>query len=176
VAGLEKIIDILNSVTAIEDAIEMVQGSIDAIPEPSVPVDPNPNPVNFLGCNGKDDDFDAFVDECDEDDMPPQVVIPDFLKQQNTCMERRGTVCLDLYFTTITKAIEFLEGTLRVEDDCAQVPAIRLDIEAITTPMCDKTQFVVTPVHQCTSERGFPRKYAAQRSPLKWELTTAFQR
>ena len=91
VATLEKIIDILASVTKIEDAIEMVQGSIDAIPEPVVPVDPNPNPVNFRGCNGKDDDFDAFVDECDEDDMPPQVVVPDFLSQQNTCMEREST-------------------------------------------------------------------------------------
>jgi hypothetical protein len=154
VVTLEKILDVQTTVTAIESAIEGVQGSIEANSVATVPVDPNPNPVSFRGCNGKDDDFDAFVDECDEDNSPPQVVVPDTLKQQNTCMGKENTVCLDLYFKNITAAIEYLHATLRVEDDCALSPAIRLDIQAITVAACDMTKFVVTPVHNCTSERG----------------------
>ena len=65
VATLEKIIDIQNSVNALELSLEGVQGSIDSIPPPPPPPpppiqeDPPSNSVAFRGCNGRDDDFDG---------------------------------------------------------------------------------------------------------------------
>ena len=61
-----------------------------------------------LGCDGKDSNCNDFVDECDEDEVPPEIVIDDSL-----CACNNGG-----WFSNVTEAESCVENSITISDDC----------------------------------------------------------
>ena len=148
----DSIIDVRARVDSVQGIVETVQSNL---PPPPAPASDNPSLVSYHGCDGADNDGDGFIDECDEDDSPPEIILPGSFMENGGCdnptlgSDTRPRFCLDQYFKTTDEAESFLRRSLKVSDDCAQSAALRLDITPAAVPMCEKTEFVATPVHTC---------------------------
>ena len=111
-----------------------------------------------LGCDGVDNDCDEEIDECDEDQFPPEISLKDGLAvdaSENT----NGLVTINTpTFGSIIDAQSYLTSILVAKDDCMG------DLQLSVTPpnlgaSCQSTMFEVTATDSQCPDQTVTRQY-----------------
>jgi hypothetical protein len=108
--------------------------------------------VKFAGCDGVDQDTDLnalgykVVDECEEDDYPPELVVLERLPVVNVDSDF-DVFRLEKSFSKKDEAMSYLESATQVIDDCSGPELLTRKIEVVRLA-CSNSEFKVTPIQQ----------------------------
>ncbi|EJK48117.1 hypothetical protein THAOC_33112, partial [Thalassiosira oceanica] len=111
-----------------------------------------------LGCDGVDNDCDGDIDECDEDQFPPEISFEDGLAV-DASKDADGLVTINTpTFRSLIDAQSYLTSILVAEDDCMG------DLQLSITPpnlgaSCQSTIFEVTATGSNCPDQTVTRRY-----------------
>ncbi|CAB9522469.1 unknown protein [Seminavis robusta] len=131
--------------------------------------------AKFAGCDGLDQDGDGISDNCEEDLSPPELLVPPaFEEWRLESLEHVHSAwhVPDMTFKSNSEAVSYLKRTLQLEDDCAPLSDLKLNITAMDAgePQQCMHTFQATPIHYCD---GAPSAFGAERHfHLKVDSTT----
>jgi hypothetical protein len=144
--------------------------------------------VKFAGCDGIDQqDLNVkphrpgygFVDECEEDTYPPEIVMPDCLPVKLDCVSTEA-VCLDKLFRNKEAAIAYLKATIGVTDDCTRQEMLDTEVSLGAVPQCGENKFTVTPISNdvchdgADAIEGTPKYFVVGIDEEKPQVTCSF--
>ncbi|CAB9504115.1 expressed unknown protein [Seminavis robusta] len=101
--------------------------------------------AQYAGCDGRDQDGDGAIDNCEEDKFPPSVLIRSSLKLTDDGETKHVE---SEVFSSAEKAVVSLRGALSVSDDCAAEEDLALNL---TVKGISECQAVISaaPIHWC---------------------------
>jgi hypothetical protein len=120
--------------------------------------------VKFAGCDGVDqdteeDDPNGFgprrykvVDECEEDNYPPELVLLERLPVVNVDNDV-DVFRLERSFSKKEEAISYLESATQVIDDCSRPELLTRKVELVRLA-CSDSEFKVTPIQEQCADSG----------------------
>ncbi|CAB9521743.1 expressed unknown protein [Seminavis robusta] len=105
--------------------------------------------VKFAGCDGVDQDADGVIDNCEEDNFPPEVLVGSFCPLERTSREVDGaTLVGGRVFSTVQDAMDVLRAVVMPSDDCAAKESLSMQFTVATESECNATISAV-PLHDC---------------------------
>jgi len=119
----------------------------------------------MMGCDGRDNDCDLLIDECDEDFIPP--VINFKMGYGVDAYERESdglTIINSPAFASLEEARLFLESIVIAKDDCAAV--LNIEVTSPSESTCENTTFAVTVTDPRCSETN-PIQTVVRRFAIK---------
>lgn len=106
-----------------------------------------PSMVQNAGCDGQDQDQDGVIDNCEEDQYPPEVVLRSTMEVVD---DGHVKAVVGKVFQSTEEATDALRGALSVVDDCAPAANLALNLTLKETKECHAT-VSAAPIHWCNS-------------------------
>jgi hypothetical protein len=116
--------------------------------------------VKFAGCDGVDQNTEQddgpgrykVVDECEEDNYPPELVLLERLPVVNVD-NGVDVFRLEKSFSKEDEAISYLESATQVIDDCSGPELLTRKVELVSLS-CSDSEFKVTPIQEQCADSG----------------------